>query len=110
MDIKQYIEHGTVIQCETLAENIEFMELLDELNYTWIGGERYTEISIWEIYESETCYNIPEHCFSRKNYYENPILGYEIVKFSTIKYSNKPSYFISTNTLKREFNNGHKSI
>lgn len=41
MDIKQYIEHGTVIQCETLAENIEFMELLDELNYTWIGGERY---------------------------------------------------------------------
>lgn len=68
-EMDEWLGNKTV-HCKTEEEAKQVLEVADSLGYRWVGGERFTENSRWELHKSDTCYYIADGSYSSLGYFK----------------------------------------
>lgn len=62
---------NVVVHCKTEDEANQVLDLADKLGYVWSSSHSFKNRNSYEIYKSETCYNIYEGCYGDLNDYKS---------------------------------------
>ena len=68
------------MHCKTKEEAEDFCKYLDTLGKKWCSGKSYVEVSNWDRYGKNTCYNFISNSFSGFRLYEK--FDYKILEWS----------------------------
>ena len=55
-NLDDYKSNNYCMHCKTLAEAVDFCQILDKNNRSWMVGNNYVENNYWDNYQNKTVY------------------------------------------------------